>query len=104
MGTDAPATVRQLEALRKDLEGLRNQFERVSKDLIIGVADLKTSMHAADAAMRRTERLDVAALARLATFDTTVLLAVCSGWSGTQQKIHKIEEAVAKIQHESGHH
>ena len=105
MSADVPATVRQIEALRKDLEGLTNRFEKVTKELVVDLDDLKASTRAADASLRRsdavirrTERVDFAALARLESVDLRMLGAVLAGWSVLARKVDKLERTVGVLE------
>ena len=108
---DRPATYEELDAVKKELVSLERRLSAIVNDLNNTLRNshesdqrLQATMQAADAAQRRTERLDVAMLLRLQTVDISLLLAVLSAWPRLRQSVDKLEQSVAKLQRDAGRH
>ena len=100
MGTSRPATFDELDAVKKELQTLEHRVDGI----VSGVNTALRHAQQFDQQLRRTERLDVARLQALQGLDVAVILALLSAWPRTLQKIEKMEQAIAKLQREAGHH
>lgn len=106
-----PATFDELDAVKKQLVDLERRVDGVVNGVNGGLrhaqqADqrIEAAMRSADAAMRRTERLDSAKIAALQALDVALLVTVVRGWAQMNRSVEKLEQSVAKLERQAGHH
>jgi len=98
MGADTPATVRQVETVQKNLDGMRKDFDGLKTRVDALVHDLNNVLRTLaphEQAVRRLEHLDVARLQRM---DWNLLGQITADRVRDIAKIGSLEAKLAQLQ------